>query len=192
MSERLIRAKVTILGDLAVGKTTLAMAYLGGKPISEVSYKPTVGADLYVKESLYNIEPYGTVRIIWDIWDLSGQKAFKDICGVFLRGAVCGIVVFDVSRESTLKNVPKWVESFIKHAGKRPIILVGNKIDLREKCIKCTSRVMGEEYARKLSEMLGINVPYVETSALNNINVREAFQSLATELLRHILSGVEQ
>ncbi len=186
--DRYIRAKVTILGDLAVGKTTLAKTFLGGKPVTETTYKPTIGADLYVREDYYKIEPYGSIKIVWDIWDLSGQKAFKEICGVFLRGAICGIIVFDVSREYTLKNVVFWAESFVKHAGIRPIILVGNKIDLREKGIKCIPKELGREYAEKLSKIIGIQVPYVETSALYNINVRETFINLAAKLMEHAVS----
>ncbi len=191
VSERFIRAKVVILGDLAVGKTTLAKSYLGGRPISEITYKPTIGVDLYVKEDTYDVKPFGPTRIAWDIWDLSGQKAFKDICGVFLRGALCGIIIFDVSREETLRSVPTWAEHFVKHAGKRPVILVGNKIDLRGREIKCVPKESGEEYADKISEIIGVKVPYVETSALYNINVRETFERLAINLLEHMLSEEE-
>ena len=185
--KRVVRVKVTLLGDLGVGKTTFAKAYLGGKPISDVSYKPTIGADIFIKEGIYDIEDFGKVKVIWDIWDLSGQKAFRSICGAFLKGAICGIVVFDVSRENTLKNLLMWVDSFVKNAGKKPLIIVGNKIDLREKGIQCISSDVGRRFTEDLSKRMGISIPYVETSALYNINVEEAFRRLAIQVIRHLL-----
>jgi len=181
-----IRAKVVVLGDTAVGKTTLIKTYLGGKPLSDASYKPTIGVDVYKKEDSYNIESYGEVKAIWDIWDMAGQKPFRDISGIFLKGALCGIIMFDLSRESTLNSVTEWVDIFIRNVGKKPIILVGNKADLCED-ITCIPKKKRMEVARKVSEALGFEVPYIETSALYNVNVEETFKELATALIRSYL-----
>ena len=183
-----IRAKVVVLGDAAVGKTTLIRTYLGGKPLAGVSYKPTIGVDVYKKEDIYSIEPFGKIKTIWDIWDMAGAKPFREISGIFLKGAMCGIVMFDLSRDQTLISVPEWINTFIKSVGKKPIILVGNKADLCEKGVECVSHEKRREYAERVSETFGFRVPYIETSALYNINVRETFEKLVTELIKQYLS----
>jgi len=184
-SERYIRAKVVVIGDYGVGKTTLIKSFLGGRSISDTSYKPTIGTDIYKKEMTYEISSTGRVVLLWDIWDLSGQVGFQKICHVYLKGAKCGIVVFDISRKNTLESVPKWIDYFIRYAGRYPIIIVGNKIDLREKGeIECLPPESGEKLAREIASKIGIEIPYIETSALYNINVENAFRDLARNIVQ--------
>lgn len=185
-SGQYIRAKVVVIGDYGVGKTTLVKSFMGGEPISDITYKPTIGMDVYKKEMTYEISPTRRIVFLWDIWDISGQVGFQKICYVYLKGAKCGIVVFDVSRKKTLESVPKWIDYFVKYAGKYPIIIVGNKIDLREKGeIECLPPESGEKLAREIASKIGIEIPYIETSALHNINVENVFRDLARNVIQH-------
>jgi len=174
-----LNIKVVLIGDGFVGKTSIARAFLGKE--FEHEYIMTVGVDFYKKETEAYMEDLGNIKFLWMIWDISGQPHWKNVRPAFYRGAKGAFLVFDVSNRKSYENAPEWAKEFIKHAGRRPIILIGNKIDLREKkpdlCLKFED---GLKLAEKISQIVGIEVPYVETSALLNINIDEAFQKLAT------------
>ncbi len=176
-----IRFKVVVIGDSGVGKTTIVKRFLG-EPFSEI-YIKTLGVDFYSKSEIYNFKGVGKVKIFWDIHDFGGQPTFSSIRRLAYFGAHAGIVVFDVSNVQSFKNLKYWLEEFVTFCGVRPILLVGNKIDLREKVITLSPKV-GEKFASMLSESFGIEVPYLETSAKLGINVNKAFKTLAQSLFR--------
>ena len=114
-------SKIVLIGDNAVGKTSLIMKYLG----REIPNKPTIGIELH------NIEVQGK-RII--AWDLSGQKKFFPVLNPYLKGADLYVLVFDLSRPETLESIIKWSEIVYSVAGnKAKAVLVGNKKDLSRK-----------------------------------------------------------
>ena len=69
-------------------------------------------------------------------------------------------------------DIRTWFQNVEQHATEGVHkILIGNKCDWSEK------RVVSEEQGKTLARELGI--PFIETSAKSNINVEEAFFSLA-------------
>ena len=131
-SQMTVRVKIVLIGDGMVGKTTLVKSFLKGTAISDTSYKRTVGADIFVKNDIYEFDSFGKVAFNWMIWDLAGQPTFKMVRGQYYKGAQAGIAVFDVSRPQTFKNLHYWIAEMFKHAGgPKPLIIVGNKIDLK-------------------------------------------------------------
>ena len=183
MSSQLIRIKLVLIGEGAVGKTSIARAYLG--QTFTRGYKATVGADFYVKRDVFEDPVLGKVNCEFLIWDLAGQPQFSQVRPLYYRGARAAIAVFDLSRKETFYALPNWIHEFWKNAGGVwPLILVGNKADLRGQR-ECLSPSLGKAYAEKLSKVLGVEVPYVETSALTNYNIREAFHKLVITLLEY-------
>ncbi len=181
--KNMVSVKIVLIGDGMVGKTTMVKSFLMGKSLTDTSYRRTIGADIFIKESTYTINPLGQLQVKWLIWDLAGQPIFREVRGEYYHGAQAGIAVFDVSRPPTFKNIPYWIAEFFKHAGGiRPIILVGNKVDLRDK-MPCLPPEYGKEYAEKLSQKTGMRVEYLEASALYNVNVEEVFQKLAETII---------
>jgi GTPase SAR1 family protein len=67
-----------------------------------------------------------------------------------------------------------------------PMVLIGNKSDLRDSSPEAISYEAGLEYAKNLSEWSNFEIPYVETSALSGDNVDAAFATL----LRNIESNL--
>ena len=178
-----VSVKIVLIGDGEVGKTTMVKSFLMGRAIADTSYRRTIGADIFIKETKYNITPIGTLAFKWLIWDLAGQPIFRDVRVEYYRGGQAGVAVFDVSRFETFRNIPFWINEFFKHTGgPKPIVLVGNKVDLRGK-MPCVSPEYGENYAKKLSEVIGFRVPYLEASALHNKNVDEVFRKLAETII---------
>ena len=168
--------KLVLLGDGAVGKTTLRRRFLGEG--FKAGYSATIGADFAIKR--INLENY---RLTFQIWDLAGQQRFAAVRELYYRGSRGALLVFDVTNPSSFNNLPSWLEELWKKAGRVPMILCGNKIDLRDEVPKSISPELGQEYARRLSEALGYEVPYIETSAKTGANVNEAFQELSKILV---------
>ena len=89
------------------------------------SYGMTIGADF----SVYKIDDY-----ILHIWDLAGQVRFSQILKEYYIGTVGCLIVFDITNPDSFQNVPTWIEQLVKNNENKivPIIIVGNKADLRE------------------------------------------------------------
>ena len=111
---RLVRVKIVLLGDGAVGKTSIAKRYLGHGFIQE--YKATIGVDFYIKKTELTLND-SKFLIEWSIWDLAGQPHWKEVRPGFYAGAQGALIVFDVTRKQTLLNVIEWTNEFIKNSG---------------------------------------------------------------------------
>lgn len=180
------RIKVVFIGNNAVGKTSIAKRYLGHG--FDVRYKSTIGADFYIKKDSYLFPGMGRYQIEWMIWDLAGQEYFNVVRSIYYNKAKAAIIVFDVSRPSTFRALPKWIREFWQYTkGIHPFIIVGNKIDLREEK-PCLPPSYGKKYAETLTRQLGFPIPYVETSAKTGHNIKEAFEILAQTIIRFALA----
>lgn len=177
-----VQLRVTLLGEGAVGKTSLRRRFLGKG--FQTSHAMTIGADFAVMEM--EVLNYKTV---FQIWDLAGQDTFKSVRSRFFKGSLGGVCVFDLTRRDSFVNVSKWIEELWRHNGKGvvPIILVGNKSDLKgERKVKFKE---GEQYARAITERTqqhGFTVEYIETSAKEGENVQEAFKLLGEKIITTI------
>ncbi|MHA1114956.1 MAG: GTP-binding protein [Candidatus Heimdallarchaeum aukensis] len=170
--------KVTLLGDGAVGKTSLRKTYLG-EGFKE-GYSMTIGADFAVKRLKIDQQDF-----VAQIWDLAGQQRFSAVREVYYRGTSGCLLVFDISRRSSFENIPAWIAELLKNNHNRvvPIVLIGNKSDLRDTAKDPILREQAEEYARSLSAWSGFAVPYIETSAKTGENVDEAFKTLLKNIV---------
>jgi len=166
--------KIILLGDGAVGKTSLRKAYLGDN--FRNGYNMTIGADFAVQ----HINLVDGSEVNFQIWDLAGQQRFSAVREVYYRGAQGCLLVFDISRRSSFENIPSWIAEYLKcNSNQRvPVVLVGNKSDLRTSANDPVSKVQVEEYANSLSAWSGIMVPYIETSAKTEDFVNVAFSEL--------------
>ena len=116
-----------------------------------------------------------TVRFI--IWDLAGQAQFKRVRQSYLANAEAGILVYDVTNRDSFENLDKnWYIEIKKSSPNIALILVGNKIDLKE------DRVVSREEGEKLSEKLMLT--YIETSAKTGENINDAFKMLALQIIK--------
>ncbi|KAJ3695022.1 hypothetical protein LUZ60_000399 [Juncus effusus] len=170
--------KVIVLGDSGVGKTSLMNQYVNNKFSQQ--YKATIGADFLTKEILIDD------RIVTlQIWDTAGQERFQSLGVAFYRGADCCVLVYDVNVKRTFVNLDNWHDEFLKQASPTdpknfPFILLGNKIDVDGG----NSRAVSEKSASEWCLSRG-NIPYFETSAKEDVNVDEAFLSIAKLALDH-------
>ncbi|MGV9205297.1 MAG: Rab family GTPase [Promethearchaeia archaeon] len=169
--------KVIIIGDPAVGKTSLVTKFATKK--FEKKYLPTVGVNIVKKKLDMEIgdEKPSKMEVNLMLWDVAGQPQFYMLHKPYFNGADGILLVFDVTRSSTFSNVKNWYKTAVKYGLSRiPRLLVGNKIDLKEerKIIRPMATHLGEE----------LNAPYYETSAKTGHNVDKIFYKIS-ELLYH-------
>lgn len=173
MIERPEIYKTVLLGEGAVGKTSLRKRYLGEG--FKLSYRMTIGADFAVKKYNFNGD-----NIISQIWDLAGQMKFSKVREVYYKGSTGALLVFDITRPSTLEKIPKWIKELLKNNNNKilPMMLVGNKVDLRRSHKNSVTYKSGLKYAKMLSEWSGFKIPYVEVSALGDVGIEGLFKEL--------------
>ncbi|MFX1589801.1 MAG: Rab family GTPase, partial [Promethearchaeota archaeon] len=158
--------KVIVIGDPAVGKTSLLSKFATNQ--FEEKYLPTVGVNI-LKEVI-NLEEQIVVNLMF--WDVAGQPQFYMLHRPYFNGADAMILVFDITRSSTFSNINNWYSTAVKYGlSGIPRILIGNKIDLKD------DRKIIMPMAEHLSEKL--DAPYFETSALTGDNVKLIFHKIA-------------
>ncbi len=111
--------KVTLLGDPAVGKTSLIQRFVHDS-FSD-SYLSTIGAKPSVKEM-------GDITLV--IWDIAGQKSFGNVSVNYFEGSEGALVVYDVTRPETIPSIAHWISAFKENTGSSNVVVVGNKQDL--------------------------------------------------------------
>jgi small GTP-binding protein len=164
--------KVIIVGDGGVGKTTILKRYVDDT--FDDSTKMTIGSDFFTKKILLNEEE---IQIILQIWDLGGQSHFSDLRPAFYMGAKGVLYTFDLTRKSTLLNLLEWKKEVEEVIGKKPSILVGNKLDILN---EEQEKLMKEE-TLELNKDLGA-LQYVETSAKDDVGIDQIFHILTMKV----------
>ncbi len=162
--------KVIVVGDPAIGKTSLIKKYV--KHQFEGEYLPTVGVS--ISKEPVSLEVGGKkLKINLMLWDLAGQPQFHLLHKVYFNGADGIILGFDLTRTHTYENVKNWHGELVKNGlTAKPMILVGNKSDLGE------DRKVSIVHIEHRKEQLAIP-DYIETSALTGHNVDELFSTIA-------------
>ncbi|CBI20230.3 unnamed protein product, partial [Vitis vinifera] len=109
------------------------------------------------------------------IWDTAGQERYRAITSAYYRGAVGALLVYDVTRHVTFENVERWLKELRDHTDSHIVImLVGNKGDLRH------LRAVSIDDAKAFAERE--NTFFMETSALESMNVENAFTEVLTQI----------
>ena len=165
--------KIVILGDSAVGKTSLINQFV--ENAFEEDYKPTLGANIIRKDVL--LDDLNTkVRLI--VWDLAGQEKYNVVRSLYYQGCVGALLVYDITRMKTFNNIEaKWLDDFKKYVKREGVyLLIGNKSDL------ISQRMISNEEGSNLGEIINAS-KFIETSAKFGENVDNAFKSLVAEIL---------
>ncbi|XP_012255858.2 ras-related protein Rab-34 isoform X2 [Athalia rosae] len=117
-------SKAIILGDVAVGKTSLVNRFCHKH--FDNNYKATIGVD-------FEVERFDILGIPYNlqIWDTAGQERFKCIAASYYRGANVIVIVFDLGSLMSLSHCRQWLdEAQRSNNGTAQLFLVGSKRDL--------------------------------------------------------------
>uniref|UniRef100_A0A8C3CMG1 Ras homolog family member U n=1 Tax=Cairina moschata TaxID=8855 RepID=A0A8C3CMG1_CAIMO len=167
--------KCVLVGDGAVGKTSLVVSYTtNGYP---TEYIPTAFDNFSAVVSVDG-KP---VRL--QLCDTAGQDEFDKLRPLCYTNTDIFLLCFSVVSPSSFQNVSeKWVPEIRCHCPKAPIILVGTQSDLREdvkvliELDKCKEKPVSEEAAKLCAEEIKA-ASYIECSALTQKNLKEVFDA---------------
>ncbi|KAG2256700.1 hypothetical protein Bca52824_075994 [Brassica carinata] len=164
--------KVVLIGDSGVGKSNLLSRFTRDEFCLES--KSTIGVEFATR----TLQVEGrTVKA--QIWDTAGQERYRAITSAYYRGALGALLVYDVTKPTTFENVSRWLKELRDHADSNIVImLIGNKTDLKH------LRAVATEDAQSYAEKEGLS--FIETSALEALNVEKAFQTTLSEIYRII------
>ncbi|KAF1996501.1 ras-domain-containing protein [Amniculicola lignicola CBS 123094] len=116
--------KLVLLGEAAVGKSSLVMRFVNND--FQENKEPTIGAAFLTQKCSL---PTRTIK--FEIWDTAGQERFASLAPMYYRNAQAALVVYDITKPSSLTKAQHWVAELQRHASPGIVIaLVGNKFDL--------------------------------------------------------------
>ncbi|KAJ2603529.1 Vacuolar protein sorting-associated protein 21 [Coemansia sp. RSA 1722] len=119
-----IQIKVVLLGEAAVGKSSLVLRFVNDE--FQENKEPTIGAAFLTQK----VRLDDTVLKL-DIWDTAGQERFHSLAPMYYRNAQAAVVVYDITRSSSLERAKSWIKELQRQANPNIVIaLVGNKLDL--------------------------------------------------------------
>ncbi|KAI8928554.1 ras family-domain-containing protein [Entophlyctis helioformis] len=160
--------KLVLVGDGGTGKTTFVKRHLTGE--FEKKYVATLGVEVHPLSFYTN---FG--EICFNTWDtyVAGQEKFGGLRdGYYIQGQ-CAIIMFDVTSRITYKNVPNWHRDLVRVCENIPIVLCGNKVDIKERKVK----------AKAITFHRKKNLQYYDISAKSNYNFEKPFLWLARKLV---------
>ncbi|XP_065889595.1 ras-related protein Rab-34-like isoform X2 [Dysidea avara] len=167
-------AKIIILGEAAVGKTSLVNRYFHN--MFETGYKATIGVDFMCQQ--YKILG---IPIKVQVWDTAGAERFRSLTYTYFRKAHAILLVFDMHDTSSLQKLRDWHQDALKHCG-RPFetFVIGSKLDL------CQS-----EYDRRPAHTVSssLGAEYWETSSKTGENVDDLFTRVAAVVFERIMEA---
>lgn len=157
--------KLILVGDGGVGKTTFVKRHITGE--FEKKYVATLGVEVHPITFFTNRGP-----IKFNVWDTAGQEKFGGLRdGYYIQGQ-CAIIMFDVTSRITYKNVPSWHRDLTRVCENIPIVLVGNKVEIKDRKVK----------AKMITFHRKKNLQYYDISAKSNYNFEKPFLWLARKL----------
>ena len=162
--------KIAILGQLMVGKTALTFRFINNKFPAE--------HDTTIEDSYSIPAKIDDIQCQLEILDTAGKEDYQTMLDTWINSSDGFILVYSIDSKESFKSTKARYDriSKLKEGQKSSIIIVGNKCDLEEK------RQVSKDDAEKFCN--NNNISFLETSALNSINVKEAFLCVARGLLK--------
>ena len=174
MDRQKMKVKICLVGEGAVGKTCLIRRFIQDQ--FDDRYISTLGAKVSKKEIKVD-GPNGGMDVDMTIWDIMGQKGFRELLKkAYFYGARGILAVCDVTRKKTLEDLDDWIEGVYSVTGKIPIEFLGNKIDLKDQV-----QISEDDMVQAAR---AYDSPFHFTSAKAGVNVENAFQSLAERVAK--------
>ncbi|KAJ7394119.1 Ras- protein Rab-13 [Desmophyllum pertusum] len=166
-----ITYKVLLIGESAVGKSSLIKCYSKPNQSFTATLLPTYGIDFVTVITIVD-----GVRVRLQIWDTAGQERFRTLTSMHFRGTKGILLVYDITNIGSFDQLQYWVKTMNKHELLyEEVIIVGNKCDFEKENWEVDTHT-GEEFARQLG------LKFYQTSAKTKENVKEVFQELAKNM----------
>ena len=180
MTDEKIKRKVirlSIIGDSRTGKTSIINRYLGQE--FSIDMISNIGIDK--QEVIRKMKDGNEMKII--IWDTAGQERFHSISSGTIKNSQGIIVCFALNDRNSFDNVLTWLQDVREISSKIPIVLFGNKCDLIDE------RKVTEKEAKEFAN--DNEIIYFETSAKENINIKEGFEKISEDAYAKVITDEE-
>ena len=166
MAKRLNK-KVCMLGDFAVGKTSLIRRFVYS--LFDDKYISTIGVKVS-RKSVNIPTDQGVVELAMMLWDLAGSDKFTDVQASYYRGAAGAVLVCDLTRPETLHTLNQYAENIRRISPKIQFVLAANKYDLtaEHQISSAELQTIGDN----------LSASYYLTSAKIGENVEDMFRHL--------------
>ncbi|KAK9379049.1 ras family-domain-containing protein [Kockiozyma suomiensis] len=177
--------KLVLLGEAAVGKSSLVLRFVSND--FQENKEPTIGAAFLTQKCSL---PTRTIK--FEIWDTAGQERFASLAPMYYRNAQAALVVYDLTKPTSLIKARHWVSELHAQASPKIVIaLVGNKLDLcndgsEGEDAEDDRRKVSTEEGKKFAEEEGLL--FFETSAKTAANVEEVFLSIAAKIPEELVN----
>jgi len=172
-----IEAKIVLLGDSGVGKTSIALRFT--QDTFQPMTNPTIGASFLLKNMVIDEK-----KIKLQIWDTAGQERFKSLTPMYYRDASAALLIYDITSASSFNKVKEWVNELrVNVPDDIIIVVVGNKIDQAKN--RQLKPEIGQEYARS------VGASFIETSAKTKEGIEEVFKDIATRLIQNHITRLK-
>ena len=164
----LVQKKICLLGDFAVGKTSLVRRYVDGSFSDK--YLSTIGVK--ISRKLLTKQSYQLNLIIWD---LAGGEEFSGQDKNYLRGAAGAILVCDLTRTETFPILSAYARQLIEINPEAVMVVAANKADLMSNPSADLSEL--EAISQEIASQ------FVVTSAKTGENVEKIIDLLADKMM---------
>lgn len=180
------RLKLVLLGDSAVGKSSLVHRFANDTFNSH--QEATIGAAFVTK----NHQLDSTHIVDFEIWDTAGQERYKSLAPMYYRNAAAALVVFDITDVHSFNRATLWIKELKLQAVSQDIVivLVGNKTDLLDQ--NGVNIVDEDIITTFLNSDDGEGVQYIQTSAKTGDGVNELFETVAGQLSSEIWKDIDE
>ncbi len=165
------KLKVIVVGDAAVGKTSLTKNFTQGLSSFQTSTQATLGMNIYTVP--LHISKTNETQL--NLWDIGGGSRLIDLRTTFYPGAQGFIAVLDVTRYETFEHLSMWIAEIEKVVRRKlPGNVLANKCDLDD------FRTVQYKEIENFAKDRGLS--FYRTSALTGENVNKSFMWLARKI----------
>ncbi|MFW9882245.1 MAG: Rab family GTPase [Candidatus Thorarchaeota archaeon] len=161
--------KILTAGEGGVGKTTLLHRYVEGKFSAET--RMTIGVEFFLKETEIDGK-----QCTLQLWDFGGQERFRFLLESYVLGAKGALLMFDLTRISTLENLEQWLNIVRKGDSSLPVLFLGTKLDLEDEI------QVDDDYAKSFLNEYNL-IDFLKISSKTGENVSQAFDILTKKIL---------
>ena len=170
--ENPIEIKVVLIGETAVGKTSIISRFVDDKFIP--NFVPTMSGVYSSKIQEFKED---NKKIKFEIWDTAGQERYRSINKIFYKDASVVILVYDITRKDTFQEIKNfWYQEVRDNSNENIIIAIaGNKIDYYE------YEEVNKNEVLEFSEKIG--AIFKNTSAKTGIGIDDLFLKIGLKII---------
>ena len=173
MSDEILHIKCVLLGETAVGKSSLLSRFISNK--FKTDFISTMSGYSSMKQVSFE---KSNKKINYEIWDTAGEEKFRSVTKIFYQDSKVAILIYDITRKDSFEALKNYWYIEVRDNSPKNIIIaiVGNKSDLYE--YEEVTEEEGQEFADSIDAI------YMQTSAYNGTGINELFDMIGNKIIQ--------